>query len=125
MRYLEIKSGPWPTSEDLPLWIRLLRRVIPSGNPDLEPYYENVFRWWVEINEKGEPLREIGFSAEGEAIVLAPVADNVGMMLDASDDWSNSDEDSTEATENFEAEWQALWPRFRKLDQSDKTRTQN
>ncbi|MEM8775356.1 MAG: hypothetical protein AAGF53_09995 [Pseudomonadota bacterium] len=121
MLYLEVRAGPWPSNRDLPWWIKLLAWLLPAGSPDLEPYYEHVVSWWIEVDETGEPLREIGFSETGEAIVLAPVSGNFGMMLDASDDWSDCAEDSREAAEDFEAKWQALWPKFEKLNQRNKT----
>ena len=36
-------------------------------------------------------------------------------LVDASDDWSDSTEDSREAAEHFEAQWNAIFPRFRHL----------
>ena len=86
----------------------------------MDPFYERVQLWWLEIDDNGAPQWEIGFSAAGEAIVLAPVEGNVGMMIDASDDWSDSDQDSKEAADNFENVWQSLWPRFEPIDQRNK-----
>ncbi|MEM7597368.1 MAG: hypothetical protein AAF382_06685 [Pseudomonadota bacterium] len=116
MRYIEIKAGPWSSDDELPWWARLLSRILPSGNPDLQCYYQRTVFWWVELADNGEPQQEIGFDATGEAIVLAPVGDNVGMMLDASDDWSGHDENSNDAAEKFQTVWQQLWPKFEALN---------
>ncbi len=120
MRYLEITTGPWPNIKEMPWWIRLLSWVFPAANPDLDPFYELVHSWWLEIEDNGLPLREIGFSETGEAIVLAPVERNFGLMIDSSDDWSDSDQDSKEAAENFETVWQSLWPKFEAINQRNK-----
>lgn len=120
MRYLEIKAAPWPQDPRPPWWMRLLLFIVPAGNPDLEKYYIDIEHWWLEISDAGEPLREIGFDANGKAIVLAPVEGNFGMLIDASDDWSGSDGDSIEAAERFEAVWQELWPTFSQIDRRNR-----
>jgi hypothetical protein len=115
MRYLQIKTGP-TSDEPLPWWCRLLRRIIPSGNDDLEPFYSRVQTWWLEVDDAGAPQREIGFDVEMKPVVLGPVADNCGFLLDASDDWSDSHEDSPEAAASFDRVWEELWPSFMHLD---------
>jgi hypothetical protein len=76
MRYLEIKTGPWPSPQTDPWWIRALVWILPSANPDVEQHILRTHFWWLEIDEDGNPLREIGFQEDGEAIVLAPVGGN-------------------------------------------------
>ncbi len=117
LRYLRVETGPWPADSDLPRWLKLFRWVLPAANPDFEPYFSQVAYWWLEVTEAGEPLREIGFSKDGEAIVLAPVADNYGVLIDASDDWNDVEDESVEAARSFEREWLALWPKFSSQDQ--------
>jgi len=115
MRYLEIKAGPWPDGPP-PWWARILRKVLPAGNPDLERYYGRTCVWWLEIDDAGLPQREIGFDAKMNPVVLGPVGENCGMLVDCCDDWSDSDADSEEATRGFENTWKALWPKFEHLD---------
>lgn len=116
MRYLEIKAGPWPRDEKSPWWGRVLEFVLPDGNPNLRKYYKETEFWWLEISDTGEPLREIGFDADGTAIVLAPVEGNYGVLIDASDNWSASDQDSSEAASRFDKVWGSLWPEFMDID---------
>jgi HEAT repeat protein len=74
-----------------------------------------VHSWWLELDETGAPLREIGFDEHGRPVVLGPVGRNEGMMTDACDDWSDSNEDSAAAAEGFDGTWSSLWPTFRHL----------
>ena len=116
MRYLEIKTGPWGDSP-LPWWCRILQKVIPAANPDLEPYYPETRTWWLEIDDDGAPLREIGFDADMQAIVLGPVGRNFGFLVDSSDDWRDSEEDSEVAAKAFQSKWDEIWPAFKHLDE--------
>jgi hypothetical protein len=115
MRYLEIKTGPWG-SEPLPWWCRILQKIIPAANPDLERYYPSARSWWLEIDETGKPRREIGFDADMQPVVLGPIGRNFGFLVDSSDDWTSSHEDSSEAASEFQKRWEQLWPRFRHLE---------
>ncbi len=120
MRYLEINTGPVTGEWKLSWWGRLLQKVVPAASPDLEVYFDKVSVWWLEIGDDGEPLREIGFDQNGVPIVLGPVEGNYGYLIDASDDWSDSNEDSVEAAEKFEFVWTSLWPEFEELDRNNR-----
>jgi hypothetical protein len=122
VRYLRIDVGSWPES-DLPTWQSrlesVLRRVLPSSSPDLEHFYSQAAHWWLEIDDAGLPVREIGFHDDGTPIVIGPVGDNIGFLIDSSDDWSHSTEDSDEAAEGFERAWNEVRPRFQHLETSE------
>jgi len=115
MRYLRISTGPWPDVA-LPWWCKSLQRVLPAANPDLETLYPKTRVWWLEVTDAGAPEREIGFDESGEPVVLGPIGRNFGFLVDSSDDWSDSQDDSPEAAEHFEEQWNALLPRFRHLN---------
>jgi hypothetical protein len=115
MRYLEIKTGPW-REEPLPWWCRVLQKIIPAANPDLERLYSRTRKWWLELDDSGKPLREIGFDTDMKPFVIGPVGRNFGFLVDSSDDWSTSREDSPEAAAGFEKAWQELWPSFEHLN---------
>jgi hypothetical protein len=121
MRYLRIETLRDTTDPPaIPTLTRLAARalesLLPHANPDLHPLLADVCVWWLEIEDTGEPTREIGFSAAGAPIVLCPVGSNTGVLVDAADDWSTSTADSAEAAARFEATWSALWPHFAHLD---------
>ncbi len=120
MRYLEIDTGlPRGETTD-PWWLRIIGKLLPPANPDLEPYFSRTQIWWLEIDDDGTPRREIGFDIDGQAIVLGPVGGNHGFLIDASDDWRDSDEDSPEAARDFDAVWDSLWPKFKELDERNR-----
>ena len=121
MRYLEIDSGS--PDDEIPRptwWMRVLMWLIPAANPDLEPYLYRTQIWWLEIDDDGLPQREIGFDVNGQAIVLGPVEGNHGYLIDASDDWSDSNKDSPEAARHFDTVWNSLWPKFEDLDRRNR-----
>lgn len=93
-----------------------MERVLPRGDPDLAALYPLAQVWWLEISDTGVPVREIGFDASGTPIVLAPVGENVGFLVDSSDDWSDSQHDSGEVEATFEMTWNQLWPSFEHLE---------
>ena len=115
MRYLEIKTGAW-SIEPLPWWCRILQKIIPRANPDIEKLYFQTRFWWLEVDDKNVPQREIGFDKFKKPIVLGPIGDNFGFLVDSSDDWSDSKDDSEEAKELFEKTWEELFPKFKHLE---------
>ena len=115
MRYLQIDVGH-QTSTRPPWWVRALAALLPSADPDLQAYYSKARTWWLEIDDNGAPLREIGFDAEMNPIVLAPAGRNVGFLIDSAEDWSDSATDSEEAARGFQKTWESFWPTFQHLD---------
>jgi hypothetical protein len=114
MKYLELDTGRSRARRPLPWWIKVLQFIIPAANPDLAPYMDRARIWWIEIDDNGLPLREIGFDPGGLAVVLGPVSGNHGFLLDSSDDTIEAlvaDEklESHKAAERFDAEWNSLW----------------
>lgn len=93
--------------------------ILPRANPDMEHLISQARVWWLEIEDSGEPAREIGFSETGEPIVIGPIGRNFGYLVDASDDWSSSTDDSPEVAAHFEATWARLWPRFAHLERDE------
>jgi len=115
MRYLQIDVGPW-SNEKPSWWIRLLQKILPAANPDIEHLYEKAQIWWLEIDDTGVPQREIGFGPEMTPIVLGPIGNNFGFLVDSSDEWVDSKDDSIEAANCFHATWETLWPEFKHLE---------
>jgi len=118
VRYLRIEIDE---PGDAPSWgaelvHAALRALLPAANPDLEKFYDRVRVWWLEIDDTGESSREIGFDVEGQPIVLGPVGRNVGVLVDASGDWGDSDADSAEARASFDKVWESTFPAFAHLE---------
>jgi len=61
----------------------VLRAIIPAANPDFEHCYDSVRKWWIEIDSRGEPQRELGFDERGDVIVAAPMGKNFGFFTDS------------------------------------------
>jgi hypothetical protein len=83
MRIARFEAGPWPR---LTGWrsvlFRALGLVLPRANPDLEPVYEHVTHWWLEVDDTGLVRREVAFDDTGRAIAAAPLGDNRGIFTD-------------------------------------------
>jgi hypothetical protein len=54
--------------------------VVPRANPDLEPLYEHVRHWWLEVDDEGVVRREVGFVGAGRAIAAAPSGQQSGNL---------------------------------------------
>ncbi|HEX4909945.1 MAG TPA: hypothetical protein VFV64_04210 [Permianibacter sp.] len=61
----------------------MFEAIIPAANPDFEYLYEDVSVWWLELDENGIPVREIGFNLSGQPIVAAPLGENFGVFTDS------------------------------------------
>jgi hypothetical protein len=109
-----VDPGPEPRPERWPRVKRLLWLIYGHPNPDLEPILYRVGTWWLELDEHGTVCREIGFDANGQAIVLGPVGDNYGSWTDSPTKWEREvDLESDPAVaDRFETTWAALWPEF-------------
>jgi hypothetical protein len=100
-------TGPWPQSKPGLIWPvlePLLRAVIPAANPDFDPLFEKVRKWWVEIDPAGVPQRELGFDERGQIIVAAPLGPNFGFFTDANMTFS-PDEHPVVSNDAFESAW--------------------
>jgi hypothetical protein len=86
--------------------MRFFSRWLLAGNPAFEHLYEQVTYWHLEIDEElgGEPIREIGFGAQGQAIAVAPWNGEDGFIVNSS---ANFDPDACKqiTADQFEQEW--------------------
>ncbi len=62
---------------------KFLEFFIPKANPDFDELYDSVRKWWVEIDEKSAPCREIGFDVNNNPIVIGPFGENHGLWTDS------------------------------------------
>ena len=116
MQYVEIETGAW-NDAPLPWWVSLLKRVIPAANPDFEnDYYPRTRTWWIELDDRGVPQREIGFDENAVPIVLGPVGQNYGFAVDNSSPWPEPRPVSAEAAAKFQTTWDLLWPKYQHLE---------
>lgn len=115
MNYIEIEIEEWKNREASAL-VRVLKRILPAANPDLEALIKKTRFWWLEFDEDGLPQREIGFDQTRKPIVLGPVAENHGFLIDSADDWRSFKKTNSVAAANFESIWSQLWPSFEDLE---------
>ncbi len=55
-------------------------KFAPKLNPDFHMKYNDVEYWWLELNQDGIPVRELGFNHDGKAIVAGPFGENAGLF---------------------------------------------
>lgn len=105
MKVIETTLGiDLPPTHALPLWLRLLTKIVPLANPDFHDHYHKVRKWWVEIDEDGIPQRELGLSDEGNVVVAGPLNRNFGFWTDSDMKFAAADyRDIPE--QDFEAAW--------------------
>ena len=77
---------------------------IPDGNPHWKWRYEKAEYWWIEADDDGSPVREIGFGPTGEAVVISPLGENYGFIIDSNVSFESWPNDAGVQTE-FERFW--------------------
>lgn len=80
---------------------------IPKANPDFEPLYPKIRRWFVEVDDKGEAVREIGLNEQGVAITVGPWERNFGFWTDSPGPFP-----AESAQEISQAEFEHMWASF-------------
>lgn len=93
-----------PNRGSLAIVERVLRKILPMANPDFEGRFPEVRKWWIEIDNSGVPQRELGFAADGEAIVACPIGENFGFWTDSAMTF-NSDEHKSVSETAFHSAW--------------------
>ena len=108
--YYETRLGTeWTSSE--PLAVRLLRRILPVGNPGYEGKLHELGRWWVEFLDD-LPWREIGLGGNGELIVAGPNERDYGFWLDTNMTLADFRDQDPTLTEIAAAEFEEAWTLF-------------
>ena len=65
---------------------KLIRSVlffIPAANPDAEPLFPRVKKWFLEVDDTGVPVREIAVDEEGQVLFRMPDGRNYGFWTDS------------------------------------------
>jgi hypothetical protein len=86
------------------IWRALL--LIPRKNPDHERFYHHVRKWFLELDDSGVPVREIGLDSEGRPLFGAPDGRNPGFWTDNPEAFE--DQLSPISAEEFETFWHAV-----------------
>jgi hypothetical protein len=74
----DLRADDWGTKA-----VRILLGFIPRASPDNEHLYPHVKKWPLEIDDKGNPQREIGLGVEGIPLFAAPDIRNYGFWTDS------------------------------------------
>ena len=98
----EIKLSNWKTQ-----LLKTLLFFIPRANKDNEKYYHLVNSWWLEIDDQGYPIREIGLDSEGIPLFSAPNDRNFGFWTDSEKVFKQIEIDTIDK-EKFEEAWKNL-----------------
>lgn len=87
--------------------VRAVLFFVPSANPDFENLFPSVRAWYVEVDDSGAAVREIGVDAAENPILVAPYRRNYGFWTDSNPPFP--DDTATETTaDRFEQLWSAF-----------------
>lgn len=86
---------------------KIASRIFPDGNPDFGELHEKVHYWWLELDDTGYPIREVGFDLNDQAIVIGPFGENYGFMTDCNTTFKATDFPSVNSS-RFEEHWKLL-----------------
>jgi hypothetical protein len=90
------------------LLVRALKALVPAANPDVDLQVLAVARWWIEVDNEGVPIREVGFDDAGAPIVATPFGENYGFWTDSDMRFPPSEHEPVDAKE-FELAWLAFF----------------
>ena len=87
---------------------------IPKANPDFEPLYPQVRRWYVEVGDKGTAVRGIGLNDQGAAITVGPWDRNFGFWTDSPDGPFPAESAQEISHDEFNDAWASFFEGLRK-----------
>ena len=61
--------------------------------------------WWIELSERGEPVRELGFDASDEIVYAAQAGKDKGLWVDSNMYFENPDNFNPVTQMAFEFKW--------------------
>jgi hypothetical protein len=61
--------------------------------------------WWIELSEKGEPVRELGFDASDEIVYAAQAGRDKGLWVDSNMYFESPDDFNPVEQMAFELKW--------------------
>jgi hypothetical protein len=118
MKYLKtVKATFWPEKQSFSSSIvdKWLTKIFPSPNKENEAKFYLVKEWYIEFDDAGYPIREIGLDQAGMPVVASDIEDGTyGYWLDTNMlyvDFLGSDSAEIQATE-----FQAMWSKYKSLD---------
>ncbi len=88
------------------LW-RAFLFFIPRASPEHERLYCHVRKWYLELDDSGVPVREIGLDVDGRPLFGAPDDRNFGFWTDSSDSFERDKLTAIPADE-FERLWREV-----------------
>ena len=113
MKYLKtVKSTSWPKEE--PIKVKLLQKLfwfIPNPNRENEKKFYLLNEWYIEFDNDGYPVREIGIDTSGHPILASDVLDgSFGYWLDTNMKYTDflDGESSVIDKEEFMNMWERL-----------------
>jgi hypothetical protein len=113
-RYYETRL--WARSPPPDRWDRLFDLLFGwlAANPGYKGSWERLDRWWVEFpaTDNGEPWREIGFDAEGVAILAGPSRRNYGFWCDTNMTVADFQEQDEHLVVVSRQDFENAWARF-------------
>ena len=84
MRYYStVLATNFPASDWRVQLFYLLFFFIPRANPEFEPLFRKVRCWYVEIDDAGNAVRELGLNEDGTPITAGPWLRNYGFWTDS------------------------------------------
>jgi len=114
MKYIKtVNATNWPEKESITVKIiRLLLWFIPHPNRENEKKFHLLGEWFIEFDDDGHPVREIGIDKSGKPILASDVWDGTfGYWLDT--DMIYEDFLDDESIVIDKEEFVKMWNKFR------------
>ena len=74
-------------------------------NTKNDEFLDLIEYWWIELNERGEPKRELGFDGTNEIIYAAQAGKDKGLWIDSNMYFEKPDDFNKVTQMAFELKW--------------------
>lgn len=64
--------------------------------------------WWLELDEKNAPIRELGFAKDHTVQIAAPIEDDAGMWCSQEIEFESTADFEIIEAQDFDAKWEAF-----------------
>lgn len=106
MKYIRTKKATsWEKREGIfDKLVRFIYSLVPNSNPRYQQKYYLLHEWFIEFDNEGKVLRELGLDEKGKVLFSSPNKQNPGFWIESKMTFKDF-EDNELSSEDFTTLW--------------------